>query len=115
MGCDGNAHKQIAATNLMCSGRKNPGQALPAGKEGEMRIISLVTAAMITVVASYYPAGAQATNTAPSPGTAKTLSGTGSDVKANQQNTGGALSQTCDSKAVSKTGKQLTGAAKTSF
>lgn len=80
-----------------------------------MRTFSLVIAAMITIFASCNPASAQATNTAPTPGTAKTLSGTGSDVKANQQNTGGALSQTCESKAVSKTGKQLTGAAKTSF
>ena len=64
-----------------------------------MRILTIVTAAAIGIVASYGLANAQATNMAPKPGTAKTMSGTGSDVNANQQ--------TMDKKPMMKSSKKM--------
>lgn len=69
-----------------------------------MRILPILTAAAIGIVASYGLANAQATNTAPTPGTAKTLSGTGSDVNANQQTMS---KKTMGHKAMAKSKKKV--------
>jgi hypothetical protein len=50
-----------------------------------MRIVPILTAAAIGLVASYGLASAQATNVAPQSGTAKTLSGAGTDTMTNQK------------------------------
>lgn len=72
-----------------------------------MRILSIVTAAAIGIVASYGLASAQATNTAPVSGTAKSMSGTGSDVNANQQNMGGQKAMKSSKKKMKKSKNRM--------
>jgi len=50
-----------------------------------MRLLPIMAAAAFGLVATYGLANAQATNVAPKSGTAKTLSGTGTDVTTGQQ------------------------------
>lgn len=68
-----------------------------------MRILPIVTAAAIGLVASYGLASAQATNTAPQSGTAKTLSATGADTAATDQKAAGQKAMAKGKKKVKKT------------